>query len=197
VAGKGYTRVVDIGLLMGVDLTALQQQQLGRLLPAAEAMIDAATHAAWKTGAITTERHPTPGPRLYLRSYPVTSITTVEGWATGAAAYRTLQEVSSGYTIESLTDGVLALGGGVCYDVVRVAYLPETAVPAAISEATARLAWTWLSRDQNGVGGDVKAFTVFDQLQMTYRDPVTMQRALPPDVWALVAPYARHAVVLA
>ena len=173
---------------------------LNRLLAGADAFIASVTGRDFAGGTFT-ETHPAGRAMLFLRNYPVASVTSVKvdaarqfGSDTVRAADTYVLHADRGL-IESLTGPFLPPRGGVRDDwpaAVQVVYATATsAVPAPVSEAFSQLVGHWYRQaktfvDQeyqmllertNGTTGKVWSWSLASGLK------------LPPGVLELLAPY--------
>ena len=173
---------------------------LNRLLTGADAFIASVTGRDFAGGTFT-ETHPAGRAILFLRNYPVTSVTGVKADATRQFGSDTVRAADTYVLhadrglIESLTGPFLPPRGGVRDDwpaAVQVVYATATgAVPAPVSEAFGQLVGHWYRQaktfaDQeyqmllertNGTAGKVWSWSLASGLK------------LPPGVRELLAPY--------
>jgi hypothetical protein len=194
---KGYAGSAAIERWYGSTLTAAQAGTAAVWADAAEACIDAATNYVFAGGSVAAERHDRDnGPYVWLKRTPVTSVQTVKGWTHGGTAGTALT-LTSDYEVEDLTTGRLYLSYWTYYDWYAVDYLPGTAIPAAISEATAALLADWLTNGAPGApAGPVREEQVGD-VRVAYVAPTAEGFSvgdLPFRVQQLLKPYLSKVV---
>lgn len=169
-AARGYAAASDVALALGVDaLSTLQANQVAAWLEGAENWIDDYCGRAWLTGALTDERYDLTGSRLYLKQRPTVSVESVKGRWNWDTTSETLVG-STQYDVD-LTRGLILFPPGLwpIYDYVLVSYTPAATVPVGITLATAQLLADTMTDPAQG-GRTVKAFAVFGQVSMTFRD---------------------------
>jgi hypothetical protein len=189
VAAKGYAAASDVALALGVaSLSTLQTNQVTAWLEGVESWVEAYTGRAWLTGALTDEFYEPAGPDLYLRQRPITTVEAVKGRFRLTSTVTTLT-AGSEYEVRDATRGRLWLPLWDSYDWFAISYTPAATVPAGVKLATAQLLADAIQGPAQG-GSNVKAFSVFGQVSMTFRDT-----EVSPQVAAWLAPF--RALVLA
>ncbi len=136
---KGYTTAADVSEFLGVAFTPAQESHCNRLIESTEIDIDNETQRGWLVGAQTAELHyqgEYASGRLYLRYWPVASITAIRG-RSGLGDTEDTLTVDEDYEIESLERGRVRLVDPSAYDRVSVDYTPVATVPASIRDACA------------------------------------------------------------
>lgn len=205
---KGYTTVARVASHLGATLSADQQAEAAMLIDAAEAWIDqraaqcGAPFGVWGSTIGTlptvTETHAITGRFLFLNT-PAASITsvTVRPPYIGAASSTLL--AASTYELLDAPSGTLWMSGAYVGWYATVTFVPAAAarpVPATIGLAATKLVAFWLRPALGEAGGDIKSYSVGQELQVTYRDPSSGGvRGVPDDVVTLVDSAAGAAAV--
>jgi hypothetical protein len=201
-----YTSVAAVGTALGQDLSGFASQRANQLLGAADRFIDGRSGRApggWATTApVTGELHQLYGRGFYLRHAPVAAVTSLEvrpplagsSWAARAAGEYELLDAAQGQVL-------LAAGAAYAGWWARAAYTPGAALATAdprIVEAATQLVAHWLRPTLDGVGGDVKSYSVGQELSVTFRDPGTgTVLGVPAEIVALIDQAAGGAALLA
>lgn len=194
------TSVEQVAEYLGRELTGAQNAQLEALLPAVEAWITSRTGRTWGDDTpITGETHTLTGPLLWLTHAPVASVqsVSVRPPATVGATSTTLVATAD-YELLGPAHGLLVLSPGYAGWRVTVAYTPALPLDSRIALAATMLAAAWARPTLDGVSGDVKQYTIGQELSVTFRDPADgTVRGVPDDVVALVDSCGRRAPVFA
>jgi hypothetical protein len=196
---KNYTTVARVASHLGAALSADQQAEAAMLIDAAEAWIDQRTALygapsnVWGTSTGTlpsaTETREITGPYLYLRT-PVASITSVTARPPIVGNAATTLLANSAYELVDAAQGALWFSSAYVGWEATVTFVPAAAarpVPATIVLAATKLVAFWLRPALGEAGGDVKSYSVGQELQVTYRDPAGGGvLGVPDDVVTLV-----------
>lgn len=192
-----YTDVARLAQHLGRTLTADQIIEAGRLITAAQAWIDGRTGTPWEQVAPVIERHTLSGPQVQLRQRPVL---TVDGVTLRSLTLNAVPETllpGSGYELIDPTLGVVLIlpgyagygygYGGAAAWLATITYTPNVVLDARIALAATQLVAYWLRPALEGIAGDIKSYSVGQELQVTFRDPADGSvRGIPDDVVALV-----------
>lgn len=195
-AARGYVPDIagQVGRWYGGTITGGQAGTAAYWLEAAEHVIDTVTGRTFGHGGTVTERYYAPaGPVLFLRQRPVASVGTVAATYHGSTAVVGLV-LTDDYTVDDLARGRLWVRPSTCPAYLTVTYVPGTAVPQPIQEATAALLADWLANSDasSGSQGPVvreKAGDVEVQYADVSSTTTTTAADLPPRVQQLLAPY--------
>lgn len=148
---KGYSSVEEVQGLVGMTFDETQEDQVLRLIEAAESFIDWATdRSTWGSNTpIVDEYYSMGGPRLYLKSVPVTSIESIKVGTYNVLGTITLVPTAN-YDLVDPINGLVVLSPDVTdpyftYDYLHVSYTPAVTLPAHLKLATAQLVAHWLS----------------------------------------------------
>lgn len=193
---KGYATTTTTGQVSkwyGADLTTAQATQAAAWLEAAENLIDAATGLPFGAGAVVGERVYPDGPYVFLRRAPINSGTpiVVKGYLRGDTTATTLT-LTSQYEMDDWMLGRLYLPGWADYALFTVDYTPVTAIPVAISEATAALLADWLTHNSADAPSGPMTRTKVGDVEVQYASASSQAEAqdtLPSRVRQLLAPY--------
>lgn len=194
-----YTTLSAIAQHLERDLTIAQEAEAYNLLAVADAFIDSYTGTVWNTSAaVTAERHTSPGPYLYLKRAPVTTVSTVTVREPYVGSTAQTLSAGSGYELLDATRGILRLGGSYQGYEVRVTYTPAVPLDSRIALAATRLVAHWMQPTLTGVLGDIKSYAVGQELEVTYRDPESgTTRGIPADILTLLDSARARKVVFA
>lgn len=185
---RGYTTIARLESYLGLDLTTAQETEAGRLIEAAEQLIDVETGKAWLVAtAVTNEAHYRDhlgGPLLFLRSAPVASVTSVTGRGSWNDTTETTLVAGTDYELRDSALGTLYVPAWSAYQRLRVTYTPtNVAAPELLVLATNELVAWWLQPLLNSTDGvsltGIKSFSLGGDLSVTYADTVA-QRGIPP-----------------
>jgi hypothetical protein len=168
VVAKGYAVAADIATDLGITLTGTQEAQVAKWIEDAEAFLDATLSRAWLTGALTDEAYTPYGADVFLRQKPVTSVQNVKGRYRLNATATTLT-LGTHYEVRDLTRGWLYVAPWAAYDWLTVSYTPVASVPRLVNRATRLLVEEGLASAVGGAG-NIKSFSAFGQVSVTFRD---------------------------
>ncbi len=173
---------------------------LTQLMDAAESFIEEHTGRSFAGGTFT-ETHPAGGPMLFLRNYPVASVTSLKVDADRVFGAATEREATSYVihadrgVIESLFGPFLTpyrKGWADWPEAVKVVYTAATGnVPAAVKQAFADLVGHWYR--QAKTNSDASFLMLIESVSGTttkgYSWSLTHGLSIPPGVLELLAPY--------
>lgn len=178
---KGYTTETEVETDLGVTFTATQQAQVAALIEDAEAYIDAYTGSAWLTGQVTSERHLMAyDGTIWLQNAPVTSVQSITG-RQALSTQSTVLTAGTHYEIVDARTGRVYIPGWESYAYLDVAYTPANTVPRLVNKAARLLVEGALQTLTAGGAGNIKSFSAFGQVSVTFRD-----ETVPPEVKALL-----------
>ncbi len=147
---KGYSSVEEVQALVGMSFDETQEDQVLRLIESAESFIDWATgRDNWgSSNPIVDEYYEMSGPRLYLKSSPVTSVESVSVGTNNLVGTVALVATVN-YDLVDKTNGLLILSQDVWddsyYNYALVSYTPQVTLPAHLKLAASQLVAHWLT----------------------------------------------------
>jgi len=182
-----YTTVPDVARHLGRTLTSAQEAEAAALIPAATAWINGRLGGVWpQTAAQTDEYHLVEGPLVFLRYRPVASLASVSVRGPWPGTTATALVANTEYELLDATRGILRVSVDPGYE-IRVTYTPNaTAADPRLKLAARHLVAFWLRPLVEGVTGDIKSYSIGEELQVTYRDDAGTIRGVPSEVVALV-----------
>ena len=173
---------------------------LAQLLDAADSFIEKHTGRSFAGGTFT-ETHPAGGPMLFLRNYPVASVTSLKVDADRAFGSGTERDTSTYAVhadrgvIESRTGPFLTpyrKGWADWPESVKVVYTTATgSVPAAVKQAFSDLVGHWYRLAKTNLDANFLMLTesINGTTSKGYSWSLTRGLAIPPGVLKLLEPY--------
>lgn len=183
--------LTDVGQVerhLGITLTAPQVAEATLVCDAVDTFI-AVEYGVSISVTPVVDEFIDPGPSVYLRRAPVTSVQSVTVYG-GVGSVGTVLTLNTDYEVRDLTTGRLALGVSPLsswYGMPRlvVVYTPN-ATPARHHQlAATMLAAHWLRRMTEGILPGIKSYSVGGDISVTYADMASAY-GVPPDVEQLL-----------
>jgi hypothetical protein len=193
-----YTSVAAVSQVVGQTLEGFASQRANQLLSVADAFIDSRTGHPWNTTvAVTDELHVPAGEYVYLTRRPVASVTSVRVRSPYLGSTLTTLTAATQYELVDAPNGRLYVPGYSGW-LLYATYVPNVPNHPLIGEAAAQLVAHWLRPTLDGVSGEVKSYSVGQELSVTFRDPGTgTVLGVPSEIVALIDQAAGGAVSLA
>lgn len=182
-----YCVLADVEALTG-SLTVGQQAIATTYLTRASDMIDIELGHSFRTSGAQTEDYWWPANVLYLRHWPISSITSITGRA-GIGGTETTLTANTEYEIRDAASGLVYLVSPGGYDRVRVVYTPSTTVPASIVQATALTVASWMTSVINPGMAGIVSYQLPDLSVKFGSGGASSAFALPPTVRDMLSPY--------
>lgn len=188
---KGYVTVEGVESFLQMTLTAAQQAECERLIPAVEKFVDKYCGRAWLTGAVLLEAHWNPSGFLWLGNPPVASVEAVMG-RMGLGSEEAALVGDEDYEVIDLGEGLIRLVFPRTWDRVRVSYTPVDVLPEDLGQACVELVVAWM---QPGLRPDSYGLDSYSLPDLTVRfSRAHVQSAMPPAVREILDGYAFVAV---
>ncbi len=143
-AAKGYTTIAEVAAYLGLTLSAAQEAEATSLILKAEAHVDRKTGRVWKVATVTAEQHDLEGPSVFLRTVPVSSITSIVG-TLDSSPLETALTADVDYWLLDPVAGELHVECWKSYDRIEVTYASNSSIPEELGLAATMLVAHWLT----------------------------------------------------
>lgn len=183
--------LTDVGHLeryLGITLTAPQVAEATLVCDAVDTFVSAEYGVPISVTPVVDE-FIDPGPTVYLRRTPVTSVSSVTIYG-AVGSVGTVLTLNTDYEVRDLTTGRLALGIyplSSWYGMPRlvVTYVPNITPARHHQVGATMLAAHWLRRLTDGVQPGIKSYSVGGDISVTYAD-LASAYGVPPDAERLL-----------
>lgn len=136
-----YATTFELEQILGVSFTDDQYIAAEAALDAATALIDQAVGRSWLTaGTVTGEFNRATGDRLYLKHYPVTSITSLVRTSPDVTTANQTLVAARDYKLWDAARGLVSISVNWWSCAILATYVHTESVPADIVNLTAQLA---------------------------------------------------------
>jgi hypothetical protein len=187
VVARGYTTVQRVVDRVGSELTAAQVALIPDLIEEAEALFDREAGRVWLVASPATERHPAYGALVYLRRYPVLTVTSVTARHPSVGSEIQTLVAAESYELLDADHGVLRLSNGYHgYDLtIAYTHANPSALPADVRHHATELVAHWMTRRLAGGAGAVKSASV-DDVTVTFAEGSASDAEIPEGVGAFL-----------
>lgn len=157
-----YATPEDVALLLGVTFTGDQEASAALALDAATALLNQVIGREWLTaGTVTSEFVRSVGDRIYLKHYPVTSITSLIRSSPDVTTANQTLVANRDYKLWDAGRGLISLGPSWLSCTFLATYIHTESVPADIVDLTARMAAGMIRLTINPDLNGVKRYTLW------------------------------------